>query len=332
MKHARAKGRDYYYFDTGQTDEKGKRIWSKMPSPWAKDFATVYSGAMGHRTRRANVPSALTVKRLIHLYETSPHFKSRSPATQRIYSRYLEAFANAFADDAPAAGIIRKDVVLLLDTMSAKPGAANMVLASTSALYAWARGRGHVENDPCRDIEPLELGEHEPWPQEALDAALASTDARVRLSAHLLYYTAQRIGDVAKMRWADITGDRIVVRQQKTGILLDIRLHSDLAAELAKHQRSLTTIIPGVKGKPLSITVIREALQAFCTARGFKVVPHGLRKNAVNALLEAGCSAAEAASISGQSLGMIEHYSKLRAQGKLASAAVLKWEKIHREH
>jgi hypothetical protein len=55
-------------------------------------------------------------------------------------------------------------------------------------------------------------------------------------------------------------------------------------------------------------------------------VPHGLRKNAVNALLEAGCSAAEAASISGQSLQMVEHYAKQRAQARLADAAVLKWQ------
>lgn len=326
MKRARAKGRDYFYFDTGTTDEKGRRIWSPLPAPSSKSFATAYAGAMGQRTRRANVPSALTVKRLIHLFETSPHFKSRSAATQRIYSRYLETFASAFADDAPATGIIRSDMVLLLDTMASTPGASNMVLASVRSCYSWARKRGHVEIDPCRDIDPLELGEHEPWPQEALDAALASTDARVRLSAHLLYYTAQRIGDVAKMRWTDITGERIMVRQQKTGILLDIPFHRELRDELAKHPRSLSTIIPGVKGKPLSVTVIRDALQKFCADLGHKVVPHGLRKNAVNALLEQGCSAAEAAALSGQSLQMVEHYSKRRAQGSLASAAVLKWE------
>jgi integrase len=39
----------------------------------------------------------------------------------------------------------------------------------------------------------------------------------VRLATHLLYYTAQRIGDVMRMRWSDIRDDHIKVTQQKTG-------------------------------------------------------------------------------------------------------------------
>lgn len=57
------------------------------------------------------------------------------------------------------------------------------------------------------------------------------------------------------------------------------------------------------------------------------VVTHGLRKNAVNALLEAGCSTAETAAISGQSLGMVEHYARARNQQALGTAAVLLWER-----
>lgn len=57
-----------------------------------------------------------------------------------------------------------------------------------------------------------------------------------------------------------------------------------------------------------------------------KAVPHGLRKNAVIALLEAGCSVAEAASVSGQSFAMVEYYAKQRDQKILSSAAVLKWQ------
>jgi hypothetical protein len=55
-------------------------------------------------------------------------------------------------------------------------------------------------------------------------------------------------------------------------------------------------------------------------------VPHGLRKNAVNALLEAECSTAEVSAITGQSLQMIEHYAKHRNTAKLASTAILKFE------
>ncbi len=118
--------------------------------------------------------------------------------------------------------------------------------------------------------------------------------------------------------------------QQKTGRTLRIRLHQDLLAELARHPADLGYILKGQGGKPLHQHTLRISLQAFAAKHGAKVVPHGLRKNAVAALLEAGCSAAETAAISGQSLAMIEHYSKTREQGALGSAAILKWERHKR--
>src|SRR6185295_12913500 len=51
-----------------------------------------------------------------------------------------------------------------------------------------------------------------------------------------------------------------------------------------------------------------------------------LRKSAVVFLLEAGCSDAETAAITGQSRDMVEHYAKQVNQKKLAAAAILKWE------
>jgi hypothetical protein len=52
-----------------------------------------------------------------------------------------------------------------------------------------------------------------------------------------------------------------------------------------------------------------------------------LRKNAVNALLEAGCTPHETASITGQSVQMVEHYAKKVSQKKLGKSAMLKFER-----
>jgi predicted transcriptional regulator len=55
-------------------------------------------------------------------------------------------------------------------------------------------------------------------------------------------------------------------------------------------------------------------------------VPHGLRKNAVNTLIEAGCTVGEVSAITGQTLAMVEHYAKQRNNLKLAKRAMGKWE------
>ncbi len=56
------------------------------------------------------------------------------------------------------------------------------------------------------------------------------------------------------------------------------------------------------------------------------LVFHGLRRSAVVMLLEAGCTDAEVAAITGQSRQMIEHYSRQVNQKRLAASAILKWE------
>lgn len=328
VKRTKAKGRFYYYFDTGQLDEHGRRVWNRLPDPSDRTFGATYAAMLGHRSRRDNAAAELSVSALIRLYQASDKFGKHAASTQRLYNLYLAELTDKLGP-APAQRVERKDIVLLLDKMADRPGAANMVKRAGGAAYAWARKRGHVTNDPFAEIEEMDTGEHEPWPEEALKLALEAEDDLPRLAAHLLYYTAQRIGDVAAMRWQDIKDGFISVTQRKTGKVLDFPIHADLAKELARHPRSLSTIIPGKPAESKN-NRIRLALQGVVAPHGYKVVPHGLRKNAVNALLEAGCSAAETAAISGQSLQMVEYYAKLRSQKKLGQAAMLKWERTKR--
>lgn len=328
VKRTKAKGCWYYYFDTGQFNEKGKRIWKRLPDPKDRIFTATYAALLGHRTRRDQVETGLTVEKLVELYQASPRYTKLAPSTQKLYAIYLgqlvAKIGNGFAQR-----IERKDIVLLLDKMAGRPGAANMVQATGSAAYAWARQRGHITNNPFADIDMMELGEHEPWPQDLLDAALKCENDQVRLAVHLLYFTAQRIGDVVAFTWRDVETSPITVTQKKTSKTFDVPIHAALARELARHARSLGTILGG-RPTESRIGKLRDDIQAFASGLGYEVVPHGLRKNAVNALLEAGCSAAEAASISGQSLQMVEHYAKRRSQSKLGQAAILKWERIEK--
>ncbi|CAH0355352.1 site-specific integrase [Sphingobium sp. CECT 9361] len=324
VKQVRAKGTLYLYFDTGQRDSKGKKIFKRLPPKSDKSFGGAYAAMLGHRSRRTQAENPLLLKHFVDLYQGSAQYKKLQPSTQKLYRIYQQSLAMALGEG-PAGEIERKDIILMLDRMADKPGAANMVLAAARALYTWGRKRGHVDNDPCRDIDMMEVGEHDAWPVDLVTAALAAEDDRVRLAVNLLYYTAQRIGDVCAMRWSHIGNDRIAVVQEKTGKVMEIPIHEALVAELAKHPRGLGTIL-NYHGKQIAAATLRKSIKGFCSARGFDIVPHGLRKNAVNALLEAGCSAAETAAISGQSLQMVEHYAKGRSQNKLASAAILKWE------
>lgn len=325
VKPVTAKGRRYEYFDTGAKSSTGKPIYKRLPARTDPAFGDTYAALVAGRTKRANVGAMLTVPKLIELYERSPEFRQLARQTQRSYGVYLSRIAAAF-NTAPAHQVERRDMLRLRDVMADRIGAANGMIRTMRALYRWARTREYVEIDPCKGIALFESTDYPPWPDELLAAALASPDHDIRLPVALLYYTAQRIGDVCALRWSDVRDGTIYVVQQKTGKELEVRTHTALAAELASVSKSSMTILADAHGRPLTTDTLRERIQKFAADRGYKIVPHGLRKNAVNALLEAGCSSAETAAVTGQSLQMVEHYAKRRSTRRLASAAILKME------
>lgn len=329
-KHVRrviAKGRTYYYFNTGKLDS-GKVIWKRLPDIRSPEFGGAYAAMLGHRNRRAQ-PGALTIPALIDLYERSPAYKRLAASSKLNYDIYLRRLAKLLPT-APAREVTRGDMRRLIDKMADTPGAANLFLGASGALFKWAVGNEHIDASPTKGIPLFKMGEHQPWPEHVLEAALRADSGQVRLLTHLLYYTALRINDALSLSWGNISDGVITVRPQKTqrkGQVLTIPVHRDLAAELARHPKAgaVIAVNPNTR-KRYGEAAARELLQAFAATHGAKVVPHGLRKNAVNALLELGCSVAETASISGQTLQLVEHYAKQRNQTKLAKSAVLKWE------
>jgi integrase len=160
------------------------------------------------------------------------------------------------------------------------------------------------------------------------DAGLEAVDDLTRLAVALLFYTGQRIGDVCAMRWTAIKNEKIKVVQQKTGKSLMIRLHADLRAELDRYGKRGLTLLTNAQGGPVSPAQLRRILKVFCASLGHpELKPHGLRKNAVIALLTAGCSVAETAAITGQTYQLVEYYARQIDQERMGEAAILKMER-----
>jgi integrase len=329
IKRAKAKGRWYYYYRTGNRDANGKEVLARLPDPSESNFGDTLAAYRAAKTRRKNASHELTVAGLIDLYERGQHFKDvLSAGTRRIYRIYLDQLKDMMGE-APAGLIEQVDVARMIDLKADTPGAANSLLRVTNALWKWGRKRGHVKNDPGTDLETMDVGEHEPWPEHVLETVLGCDAEDVRLAVHLLYFTALRFNDALGLRWSDLRDGAIHVTPQKTRRTrgeMRIDLHDRLREELARTPRRGLTILADANGKPLMPDSLRKRIQREAAKHGVKVVPHGLRKNAVNALLEAGCSVAETAAISGQSLQMIEHYAKRRSQPRLGSAAILRWQ------
>lgn len=322
VKYVRAKGKVYAYFNTGKKAD-GKTIYAPLPHPGAVGFYDSYASMLAARQRRVN--PTYTIAALAHDYEVSKEYASKAAATRHVYRLTINKIVR-YLGDFPVNDLGREDVSLVLEAKITGPGAYNLFVAVLGALYRFGRRSGKTTLNPTSDIVKMETGEHKAWPEALVEEGLRARQDRIRLAIHLLYFTGQRIGDVLKMRWSDIKGETIHVTQQKTGKRLVIPIAKELREELAAIPKVGMTILAQENGKPIRDQAIRDEIKAFGKDHGHSVVPHGLRKNAVISLLEAGCTVAETAAITGQTYQLVEYYARQVDQARLGSAAILKLE------
>lgn len=339
----------YSYFPFRGTPRAGKRVF--LPgSPYRDDASP--NPDWWEAYRRAAEPESITHRpgtfgALIAAYKASPEWKQRSPRTIKEAERHLAYIAAKWAP-LLVDGVEPKHVISLRDTRAETPADANNLIRSLSALLGWASLRGWRRDNPCSRVPKLKIGEGwSPWSWEAIDHFKTHAQPRMWQAAALALYTGQRLSDVVAMRWSDIDKGLISVVQGKTGKKLWIPIHKELQL-LLDAIKSHATAAPESKVIDLTVadaTILTSSRGGAWTVDGFKaswadelnrevmktlrdqrLVFHGLRKSAVVFLLEAGCTDAETAAITGQSRDMVEHYAKQVNQRRLAAAAILKWE------
>lgn len=322
VKYVKAKGQLYAYFNTGAKKD-GRPIYARLPHPGTIGFFDSYAALKAARTKRAQ--PAYTISKMADDYEASREFGDKAKNTRYVYRLTLDKI-RLHLGDFPVNDLLREDLADVLEHKVKGAGAHNLFIAVLGTLYRFGRRAGKTELEPTKNIVKLDTGEHMAWPEALVEMGLQSDHDRTRLAIHLLYFTGQRIGDVMKMRWSDIRGARIYVTQQKTGKSLKIPLMEELRTELERTPKRGITILTGPHGKPLGDQTIRVDLKAFGKKHGYEVVPHGLRKNAVISMLEAGCTVAETASITGQTFDIVEQYARQVDQDRLGSSAIVKFE------
>jgi integrase len=115
-------------------------------------------------------------------------------------------------------------------------------------------------------------------------------DPQVGMAVALLYFTGQRINEVVKMSWRDIRRRHMRVYVQKTEAAHRGRDPARACRRCSTRlEKTSVTILTNANGQPWTQSGCARSSR-MGEGSGFKVVPHGLRKNAVISLLEAGCT------------------------------------------
>jgi integrase len=148
-----------------------------------------------------------------------------------------------------------------------------------------------------------------------------------RLAYALLLHTGQRVGDVAKMRRADISGGAIAVEQEKTGAVLSVPISAELDAALNAGPANGLNLVGDPTGRPIKGPALSRLIKQAARTAGLprECVPHGLRKAQMRRLAEAGASTKEIASVSGhKTLHEVERYTAAADQTRLSRSAIAK--------
>ena len=182
--------------------------------------------------------------------------------------------------------------------------------------------------DPTKGIKlaPVKSEGYRTWTEEdiAKFEATHPIGSRARLALALLLYTAQRRSDIVRLGRQHIRGGAIHLQQQKTGVVLAIPMHPDLATVIEETRGEHLTFLTTRGGRPFSPGSFANWFREMCNDAGLSgVSAHGLRKAACRRLAEAGCSVNVIAAISGHaSLREVQRYTAAADQARLARAAI----------
>jgi integrase len=270
-----------------------------------------------------------TFDRLLQDYFESTAFSELKAPTKRAYRLAMERLITLETLGPRKVKDLSRNVVKkIMAKRSDRPSAANDALKKLRILMKFALDDGLRKDDPTLRVTKLQEGEHHTWSDEEIDAFEARwpVGTQQRTIFALLLYTGQRVSDVARMSWKDVSpdGESIYVTQDKTGTKLWLALHGDLLAALAAWPRQDAAIVSTAWGKPFTTKGLGNKMADAFDAAGLpkRCVTHGLRKAAARRLAEAGCSTKEIAAVTGhRSLAEVERYTKGADQRLLNQAA-----------
>ena len=145
-------------------------------------------------------------------------------------TRILKAFAKFTPQQ-----IKPHHIALFLDHHKATPVAANTARSLLSGMFKRAVRWGIVETNPVRDIEQFKTKKRDRYITDAEFSAIREqAPPTLQCMMDLAYIIGQRISDLIKIRYTDITDAGIYVKQKKTGARIMMAMTPDLSAVISR--------------------------------------------------------------------------------------------------
>lgn len=288
----------------------GKDHYTRLPDVDDPSFAADYQDAA--RTATRSTPARGSIAALVAAFRDSSDFRTiPSDRTRTNYSRYLDMIV-ADHGHRTVVGVRPFHVRKIRDGMQDTPGKANNWLSVFKTLMAFAAENDWRGDNPAAGIRALKLGEHEPWPADVLERALAAAGPMDRLAIITGLCSGARVGDAIRMahNWHDGAVMQFTAAKNHGDVALP--MHPLWLAEIAKAPRRALTILYDRSGRPFGTTgALQARLRRLMRAIGEEGYTfHGLSKNACCYLAELGLNDNEISALVGKTPQTVRHYTK----------------------
>ena len=286
----------------------------------------------------ASVPKALpgTLGLLIRDYKRSPEYTELAPRTREDYAKVFD-----YLRPLDGQTLVAMNPGFIVEVRDAafkkrKRHFANYVVAVLRLLFAWARVRGLVDDNPVARVPKFRRPKGAPkanrrWSRDELAIVLEAAPIELRLAIALAVCTGMRQGDVLRFPWSGYEGGQIQARAAKTGVPIRMPAHPMLCALLDAAPRTSPVVVIGARGRPFTedgfrarfFKLIRDLQAAGKIAPGLTF--HGLRTTTATMLAEAGCDTQTIMAITGhETEAMVAHYRRDADKTARAETAIAK--------
>ena len=329
----RHKSKSLYFEKRGWPSIKFQTQDSKHPNFYA-EYAAILRGEFDKKPLEARTSDKRTFNKLIQSYENSYRYKKLAASSAKKYDQVLRFLERKLGNVNPDV-LRRKDIIALRDANSEKPRFADYCVQVTRILMEHAIDLDWVETNHAKKVKLIGPTKEarQPWPPALVDEFRKVADSRTLLLFELLLGTGQRIGDVLEMQWQQIVDGGVWVTQNKTGKLLWIPFGSRLLTLLGNTKKQSMFIVTKPSGDgPWSYNGAEKSFRKYRNKIGAeKYDIHSLRYTAASEMASNECTDVEIASVTGQTLEMVQHYTKSVRQKANAIKAIAARERVDKK-
>jgi integrase len=283
--------------------------WKSGPpligEPGTAEFIHSYNAAIA---TKVTLPQGKLLS-VLQSYQASGEFNGLTARTRFDYIAKLKRIEAEFGDFPLAALTDRRTRGIFMawrDQLAVKSRRqADYAWQVLARVLSWAHNRGLVLANPCARGGRLYRGSRvdKIWTADDEAAFLKSAPAHFHLPLLLALWTGQRQGDLLRLPWSAFDGTHIRLKQSKTGARVTIPVGAPLKAALHAAQKHGPLILANSLRRPWTSHGFQTSWRIAATRAGIVGVTfHDLRGTAVTRLAVVGCTEAEIATITGNSL------------------------------